>query len=118
MKTSNLLAAAALSLLAVAGAHAETYDGVHAPVSANSRAQVQAEAVVAAHSDNPYADGYDAGPATIVAGGRDRATVRAEAVAHAHRPNQTTRREAFANSVIPKELGSKSFVVPTRQAGL
>ncbi|RYF33123.1 MAG: alpha/beta hydrolase, partial [Comamonadaceae bacterium] len=29
MKTSKIIAAAALSLLAAAGAHAETYEGVH-----------------------------------------------------------------------------------------
>ena len=38
MKTSNILAAAALSLLAAAGAHAETYDGVQPLTSGYSRA--------------------------------------------------------------------------------
>ncbi len=41
MKTSRILAAAALSLLAAAGAHAEDYQGVHAGVSAKSRDEVQ-----------------------------------------------------------------------------
>lgn len=46
MKTSSLLAAAALSLLAVTGgAHAESYDGVHVGVSALSRETVATEAV-------------------------------------------------------------------------
>ncbi|MES1265891.1 MAG: alpha/beta hydrolase, partial [Variovorax sp.] len=35
MKTSKIIAAAALSILAAAGAQAETYQGVQAPVSAN-----------------------------------------------------------------------------------
>ena len=39
MKTSKLIAAAALSVLAAAGAvHAETYEGVHPLTIANSRA--------------------------------------------------------------------------------
>ena len=40
MKTSQIIAAATLSLLAAAGAQAETYDGVHALTSGNSRAEV------------------------------------------------------------------------------
>lgn len=117
MKTSKILAAAAFSILAVAGAQAETYDGVHSIVSANSRADVNAQAVVAAHSVNPYAEGYAAGPATVLASARDRAAVRAEAVAHAHRPNQNVRVESFANSVIPPQFSNPRFVT-TRQAGL
>ena len=42
MKTSHLFAAVALASLAAAGAQAETYEGVHAPVSAASRADVEA----------------------------------------------------------------------------
>ena len=45
MKTSKIIAAAALTILAAAGAQAETYEGVHAPVSANSRADVNAQAI-------------------------------------------------------------------------
>ena len=52
MKTSHLLAAAALSLLAAAGAHAETYHGVAAPVSAMSRADIEAEAARTAAAPN------------------------------------------------------------------
>jgi len=48
MKTSHILAAAAISILAAAGAQAETYDGVQASVSAKSRDEVNAEAVRAA----------------------------------------------------------------------
>jgi len=117
MKTSKIIAAAALSILAAAGAQAETYDGVHSLVSANSRAEVNAQAVAAAHSANPYAEGYAAGPSTVLASARDRAEVRAEAVAHAHRPNQNVRRESFAGSVIPPQFSNQGFVI-TRQAGL
>lgn len=48
MKTSHILAAAALSILAAAGAQAETYQGVQSTVSAKSRDEVSAEAVSAA----------------------------------------------------------------------
>ena len=113
MKTSKIIAAAALSILAAAGANAETYDGVHQPVSANSRAEVNAQAVIAARSANPYAEG--AGSAPLVVSARDRAEVHAEAVAHAHRPNQNVRREAFAGSVIPEQFANPR-VLTTRQA--
>lgn len=87
MNTRNIIAVAALSLLATVGAQAETYNGVHPLVSANSRADVQAQAVVAARSANPYADGANSGPAQVIAGNVDRSVVRAQAVAAAHAPN-------------------------------
>jgi class 3 adenylate cyclase len=46
-----------------------------------------AEAVAAAHSDNPYADGANSGPASVIASATSRAAVRAEAVAAAHSDN-------------------------------
>ena len=50
MKTSQLIAAAALSVLAAAGAaHAETYEGVTTIVSTADRAKVNEEAVAKAH---------------------------------------------------------------------
>ena len=116
MKTSKILAAAALSLLAAAGAHAEIYDGVHALTSANSRAEVTAQAAVAARSANPYAEGYSSGVTTI-ASTRDRSSVREEAVAAAHAPNQNVRRESFAGSVIPPQFGG-ARISTTRQAAL
>lgn len=87
MKTSKLIAAAALTLLAAAGAQAETYQGVLVPPTANSRAAVVAQAVAAAHSANPYAEAFNAGVAPMVASSVDRSTVQREAVAAAHRPN-------------------------------
>ena len=51
MNASKILSAVAVALMAVAGAaHAETYEGVHPLTSAANRADVAAEAVVAAHS--------------------------------------------------------------------
>ncbi|BEP61201.1 hypothetical protein GmRootV213_17550 [Variovorax sp. V213] len=112
MKTSNILAAAALSLLAAAGAHAETYEGVQ-PLSAGySRADVAPQAAAAAREGNAYSDAASATVAPVLAS-TDRAEVRNEAVAAAHAPGQNLRREAFADSVIPSQ--ARSF---TRQAGL
>ena len=117
MKTSQIIAAATLSLLAAAGAQAETDDGGHALTSANSRAEVSAPAAVAAHSANPYAEGYNNGVTTI-ASARDRSSVRSEAVAAAHRPNQNLRVESFANSVVPPQFTGPRSGSLTRQAAL
>jgi hypothetical protein len=87
MKTSKIIAAAALTLLAAVGAQAETYEGVHSLVSANSRATVRAEAVTAARTANPYADGAESGVPAVVASAIGRSTVRNQAVAAAHSAN-------------------------------
>ena len=85
MTASKLLSAVAVALMAVAGAaHAETYEGVHQLTSAASRADVASQAVVAAHSANPYATGANAGPAPVFVSSVSRGAVRAEAVAAAH----------------------------------
>ena len=99
MKTSKIIAAAALSLLAAAGAQAETYEGVHAPVSANNRADVQAQAVVAAHSENPYAEAVSSRVAPALVASTDRADVRNEAVAAAHSANPYA--EGYGQGVSP-----------------
>lgn len=90
MNTKQRLALSAVTfalLGAVGAAHAETYDGVHPITSSASRTDVRAEAVAAAHNDNPDADGASAGPAPVVASSASRAEVRAEAVAAAHGDN-------------------------------
>lgn len=87
MKSNRILAIAALSLLATVGAQAETYDGVHPLTHSASRAQVKAEAVIAAHSPNPYADGFDAGPPAPITSEVARADVKEEAVVAAHSPD-------------------------------
>lgn len=83
MKTSHLLAAAALSILAATGAQAETYDGVHAAVSAKSREEVNAEAVktASAPNQNVVRGSRGAEPFNSVA---DPAAVRAQAIATAN----------------------------------
>ncbi len=116
MKTSKIIAAAALALFAAAGAQAETYEGVHALTSSASRAEVQAQAVTAAHSDNPYAEGANSG-VQVVASTADRAVVRSEAVASAHNPLQSLDRRAFYRDQVPAQY-RKAKVSFTRQAAL
>ncbi|MBO9652167.1 MAG: alpha/beta hydrolase [Variovorax sp.] len=116
MKTSKLIAAAALTILAAAGAQAETYEGVQAPVSANSRAEVQAQGVIAARTENPYGDAASSRVAPTLSASGDRSTVRSTAVATAHSANQNLKREAFVNSVVPSQF--KLDRATTQQAGL
>lgn len=116
MNTSKIIAAAALSILAAAGAQAETYEGVHAPVSANSRAAVNAEAVVAARSENVNSDVVSSRVAPALTASADRSVIRSQAVAAAHAPNQNLYREAFANSTVPSQYNTARPA--TRQAGL
>lgn len=119
MKTSNILAAAALSLLAVAGAHAETYEGVLKQTGVLTRSEVNAQAVVAAHSANPYAEGVSSKVAPVLTASVDRSTIRAQAYARAHAPNQNVRIESFANSTIPSQYTNGSLKVRSiRQASL
>lgn len=116
MNASKIIAAAALSLLAAAGAHAETYDGVHALTSSASRSSVAAEAVAAARAGNVYGEGADSA-APIVSASTDRAAVRAQAVATAHNPLQSLDRRAFYRDQVPAAY-NKPKVSLTRQAAL
>lgn len=104
MKTSQIIAAAALSFAAFAGAaHAESYQGVQEPVSALSRAEVQQQAVAAAHAAN-----QNVSSSSVVLGaltqGRDRAAVQAEAIAAARNSTQNLDASSFAGSQIPAAL--------------
>ena len=87
MKTSHILAAAALSILAAAGAQAETYDGVHAGAAVKSRDEVNTEAVraAAAPDQNIPRGSRGAEPFKSV---NDPSAVRAQAVATANAPDQ------------------------------
>lgn len=116
MKTSKTIAVAALSLLAIASASAETYDGVHPLTTAKSRSEVQSSAVAAARAGNAYGDAADAGVQTVVST-TDRATVREQAVAAAHNPLQSLDRRAFYRDQVPPQY-LKPTVSFTRQAGL
>jgi len=83
MKTSHILAAAALSLLAAAGAQAETYQGVQSTVSAKSRDEVNAEAVSAAAAADQNIPRGSRGAERFNAVA-DSAAVRAQAIATAN----------------------------------
>jgi hypothetical protein len=116
MKASKILTAAAFSLLAVAGAQAETYEGVHPLTSGATRAEVASEAVAAARAGNAYGDVAGAG-AVAINSTADRAQVYQEAVAKAHDPFASLDRRAFYRDQVP-DAYKKPKVSFTRQAGL
>lgn len=103
MKTSMIIAAAAVSLLAVASAQAESYEGVQPRVSANSRADVRATAVDAAHSDNPYGDAVSSHVAPLQISSIARTTVRNDAIGAAHSANPYA--EGFGQGVTTASSG-------------
>ena len=87
MKTSHILAAAAIAVLAATGAQAETYEGVNTAVSSKSRDEVNAEAVRTASAPNQNVTRGSRGPETVAVS-KDRALVEAEAIRTAHAPDQ------------------------------
>jgi hypothetical protein len=109
MKTSRLLAAAALSLIAAAGAHAENYDGVQAPVSAMSRADVEAEAVRAASAPNQNVTRGSRGPDPFKSVA-DPVAVRAQAVATANAPDQNVTSGSRVNSRVISNMPNPAAV--------
>jgi hypothetical protein len=116
MNASKLISAIAVALAAISGGvHAETYDGVHTVHSTVSRAEVRAQAVTAAHSENPYAEGASAGVQASVNQG-DRAQVHAQAVERAHDPLASLDRRAFYRDQVPAAYSKPK--VNTRQAAL
>jgi len=85
--TTLLVCTAAASFLLAAGAHAEQYQGVLRLQSNASRDQARADAIVAAHSPDPYSEGADANAPTPLPHEADRAQVRAQAYAAARAGN-------------------------------
>lgn len=119
MKTSNILAAAALTILAATGVQAETYDGVLTTQGALNRADVSTQAVAAARAGDLYAESAHAGVQPVLSASTDRARVQAEAVAVAHAPNQNLDRKAFVNSSVPAAYTNGTLKIRnTRQAAL
>jgi len=118
MKTSKIISAAALALLAAAGAaHAEEYDGVHALTTQRTRAEVQAEGQSVARSGNVYGEGYYAGVTQVDGNSSvDRNAVRAQAVAAAHDPTWNLDRKAFVNSAIPAQYTNGSLARRQQQS--
>ncbi|MDA7418232.1 DUF4148 domain-containing protein [Xenophilus arseniciresistens] len=113
MKTSKILAVAALSLAAAVGAQAETYQGVTDTVSARSRAEVQAEAVKAAQAPNQNVSSSSV-VLSAPAAPRDRALVQAEAVRTAHAPDQNV---SSGSRVDSKVISTLQNPVDVRAAG-
>lgn len=88
MKTSKIFAVAALSFAALTGAvHAEEYQGVLDFQGQLSRAEVQQQAVAAAHAKDQNVTRGSRGAETVAVS-KDRALVQAEAVRTAHAPDQ------------------------------
>ncbi|MBT2323786.1 DUF4148 domain-containing protein [Variovorax paradoxus] len=114
MKTSHIIAAAAFSLLAAAGAQAESYDGVQQPVSAVSRATIEAEAVRAASAPNQNVTRGSRGadPFTSVA---DSAAVRAQAVATANAPDQNVTSGSRVNSRVISTMPNRAATLQQAQ---
>lgn len=83
---SKLLSGFALAIIAAAGVHAETYQGVTTINSTQSRAEVRAEGAIAARSGDQYSDAAGQG-VVRVANSVDRAAVRSQGVAAAHSAN-------------------------------
>lgn len=86
MNRFQLMAVATLSLAAF-GAQAETYEGVQAPVSSLSRADVAAEAARTASAPNQNVTRGSRGPETVPVS-QPRTLVEAEAVRAANAPDQ------------------------------
>jgi hypothetical protein len=97
MKTSQILAAAALTLQVAVGAQAETYQGVNTAVSTKSRDEVNAEAVRAASAPNQNVTRGSRGPETVAVS-KDRAIVQAEAVRTSYAPDQNVTGGSRVNS--------------------
>lgn len=115
MKTTKILAAAALSLLAVAGASAEEYQGVHSLTSQRSRAELSVDAVAAARAGNVYGEAAGAGVQAPLNSLVSREAMRAQGVAASHDPTWNLDRKAFVNSVVPKQYTEGSLAVRRQQ---
>ncbi|MDM0001087.1 helicase SNF2 [Variovorax sp. J22P240] len=105
LQTSKFISAAFLSLLGAAvGAQAETYQGVQAPVSANSRVEVRVEAVIAARTENAYAEGASSRVVPRLVASTERSAVRAQATATARSANPYA--EGYGQGVASVSVGS------------
>jgi hypothetical protein len=83
---SKLLSGFALAIIAAAGVHAETYDGVIKVTSTQSRAAVRAGGVAVARGGDQFSDAAGQGVASV-ASSVDRASVRSQGVAAARSAN-------------------------------
>ncbi|KQX22450.1 hypothetical protein [Variovorax sp. Root434] len=117
MKTSQILAAAALTLLAAVGAvgaQAETYQGVNAAVSAKSRDDVNAEAARTASAPNQNVVRGSRGAETVAVS-KDRAIVEAEAVRTAYAPDQNVSSGSRVNSKVISTMANPADALQAQQ---
>ena len=116
MNTSKIIAAAALSILAAAGAHAETYEGVSQPVSALSRADVNAEAVRTASAKDQNVTRGSRGAETVAVS-KDRSLVVAEAIRTASAPDQNVSSGSRVDSKVISTLSNPADARVQAQQG-
>lgn len=116
MKTSHIIAAAALALVAAAGAQAETYEGVTQAVSTKSRDEVNTEAVRAAAAPNQNVTRGSRGPETVAVS-QPRARVVADAIRTAAAPDQNVSSGSRVNSTVISTLPNPVDVRAQSAAG-
>ena len=100
MTKSNFIAAAAVALFAVAGAaHAEQYEGVQQINGTASRAEVNAQAVAAAHAKDQNVTRGSRGAEKVAVSG-PREPVAAAAVRANYAPDQNVSSGSRVNSKV------------------
>ena len=120
MKTSNIIAAAAIALFAAAGAQAETYEGVQPLTNQRSAPKSPLKRPSPPTRPTRYADGANDSVVAATNGTVDRSVVRAEAVAKAHDPLASLDRRAFYRDTVPAQYTNGSLAIrrAQRQAAL
>ncbi|MDB5829048.1 MAG: hypothetical protein JWQ73_3268 [Variovorax sp.] len=114
-KLQIITAAAALSLLAITGAQAENYDGVHTHVSVKNRADVDAEAVNTAAAPNQNVTRGSRG-AEVFKSVANPDAVYANAVATAHAPDQNVTGGSKFNSRVVSTMARPEPAMQAQQA--
>ena len=107
-------AISAIFLLGAAAAHAESYEGVAAPVGANARADVAAQAVRSAGAAD---QNIPAGSRVLqTTSSADRATLRAQAVRAAAAPDQNVAAGSRVNSQVISSMAHPADPASQRAA--
>ena len=96
---TQIVAVASFAMLAAAGAKAESYEGVQPAVSAQSRAEVNAEAMRTASAPDQNVVRGSRGP-EIMAVSAERSRIVAEAVRAAAAPDQNVSAGSRVNSQV------------------
>ena len=114
MKTSKILAAAALAWVAAAGAQAQTdnSNSVQARTGQRDRAEVRAQAVIASHSPNPYHEGASSASSPVLVSSGDRSAAASGALVAARSNNY----EGFTSVAAPTLVTSIDRAIVKVQA--